>query len=131
MLLIYFVLTHLLMNCKRSEKLRLYCNEETRCIGWIDRLAIWMVDRSTCDLDGGSIDLRFGWWIDRLAIWMVDRSTCDLDGVSIDFSAGSMPALKSVDHFIKVSAKYKMLLHPARPMICQSTFLYLADLTRL
>src|SRR5690625_1765404 len=97
----------------------------------IEGLAIWRVDRWTCVLDGGSIDLRFGWWIDRLAIWMVDRSTCDLDGGSIDFSAGSMPALKSVDHFIKVSAKYKMLLHPARPMICQSTFLYLADLTRL
>src|SRR5699024_12277723 len=88
MLLIYFVLTHLLMNCKRSEKLRLYCNEETRCIGWIDRLAIWMVDRSTCDLDGGSIDLRFGWWIDRLAIWMVDRSTCGWDGGSIDLRFG-------------------------------------------
>src|SRR5699024_10672673 len=97
MLLIYFVLTHLLMNCKRNEKLRLYCNEETRSIGSID-------------LDGGSIDL---------------------DGGSIDFSAGSMPALKSVDRFIKVSAKYKMLLRPARPMICRSTFLYLADLTRL
>src|SRR5699024_8121588 len=98
---------------------------------WIDRLAIWMVDRSTCDLDGGSIDLRFGWWIDRLAIWMVDRSTCDLDGGSIDFSAVSMHALKSFDLFIKVSAKYKMLPHPALPMTCQSSFLYLADLTRL
>src|SRR5699024_3414226 len=90
MLLIYFVLTHLLMNCKRNEKLRLYCNEKTRSIGSVD-----------------------------------------LDGGSIDFSAGSMPALKSVGRFIKVSAKYKMLLRPARPMICRSTFLYLADLTRL
>src|SRR5699024_10233019 len=111
MLLIYFVLTHLLMNCKRNEKLRLYCNEETRSIGSID------LDGGSIDLDGGSIDL--------------DGGSIDLDGGSIDFSAGSMPALKSVDRFIKVSAKYKMLLRPARPMICRSTFLYLADLTRL
>jgi len=59
------------------------------------------------------------------------RLSIDLDSLSIDFSAGMKPALKSVDRFIKVSAKYKMLLHPARPMICRSAFLYLADLTRL
>src|SRR5699024_2117654 len=82
------------------------------------------LDGGSIDLDGGSIDLDGG-SID------LDGGSIDLDGGSIDFSAGSMPALKSVDHFIKVSAKYKMLLHPARPRICRSTFLYLADLTRL
>src|SRR5699024_7731317 len=82
------------------------------------------LDGGSIDLDGGSIDLDGG-SID------LDGGSIDLDGGSIDFSAGSMPALKSVDRFIKVSAKYKMLLRPARPMICRSTFLYLADLTRL
>src|SRR5699024_10571773 len=125
MLLIYFVLTHLLMNCKRNEKLRLYCNEETRSIGSID------LDGGSIDLDGGSIDLDGGSIdLDGGSIDL-DGGSIDLDGGSIDFSAGSMPALKSVDRFIKVSAKYKMLLRPARPMICRSTFLYLADLTRL
>src|SRR5699024_8186675 len=72
MLLIYFVLTLLLMNCKRNEKLKLYCNEETRSIGWIDRLG-WWIDRLGWWIDrlGWWID-RLGWWIDRLG-WWIDR----------------------------------------------------------